>query len=292
MMVALSAILYGGITAGGNFLLGVGLSVYEVSIYSLVIILVLLLPPLALRRDLFIKREYSLFYLIYGLIGASLQLSSFLALFLGVPVAIVAMLINTQPVWTTIIGRTFLGEAVNKRQMLAMAIALIGVVILLEPWTARQLGQMTGILFSLAAGFLLSLWIIWGRRGGLNIQHSVTITFGFAASTLTMLLLFYPLVKLFSTDEKIIRLSFDLPASQWYFLIIFVLIANLTPHLLFFTGIRSVKAVTAGILLLLEPLSAAILAVIIFGQPLTPFMILGGSIILASNYFIIKKGRE
>ncbi|MBE9542024.1 MAG: EamA family transporter, partial [Proteobacteria bacterium] len=231
-------------------------------------------------------------YLIYGVIGAILQLSSFLALFLGVPVAIVAMLINTQPIWTTIFGRYFLGERVEKRQIIAMVIALIGVIILLEPWTATRWGQMTGILLSLTAGFSLSLWIIWGRRGGLNIQHGVTITFGFIASTLAMLLLCYPLVKCFSADERIIRLSFDLQANQWYFLIIFVLVTTLIPHLLFFNSIRYVKVVTAGILLLLEPLSAALLAVIIFAQPLTPFMALGGAIILGSNYFIIKRGKE
>ena len=291
-MVALSAILYGGITAGGDFLLRKGLSVYEVSIYTPVILLILLLPLLVKRSDLFIKKEYIPFYLVYGVIGAMLQLSSFLALFLGVPVAIVAMLINTQPVWTTIIGRYFLGERVDKRQIIAMAIALAGVIILLEPWTATRWGQTTGILFSLAAGFSLSLWIIWGRRGGLNIQHGVTITFGFIISSLVMLLLLYPLVKYFSSDERIIRLSFDLEANQWYFLIIFVILANLIPHLLFFNSIRYVKVVTAGILLLLEPLSAALLAVILFGQALTPFMALGGAIILGSNYFIIKRGRE
>lgn len=292
LMVAISAILFGGITAGGDYLLRLGLSVYEISIYTFLLIFLMLVPLCLVQRKLLIDKKHFSFYLAFGFIGASLQLTSLMALFMGVPIAIVAILINSQPIWTTLIGRYFLGEAVDKNQTLAIIIALMGLFILLEPWTAERLGQITGILLSLVASLLLSLWIILGRKGGLKKEHGLAITFGYVTFTLISLIIFYPLICLLSSNEKIIRISFDLSTYQWVSLIIFALIANLIPHLLFFTGIRKVKAMTAGILLLMEPLSATIMAVIFFSQPLTTFMMIGGTIILSSNYLILKKRKE
>ena len=291
-MIALAALLFGGITAGGDFLLQAGLSVYEISIYTFLFLFIMLLPLLLLQRELFVKKKQFLFYLGFGLIGASLQLTSLMALFMGVPIAIVAILINSQPIWTAIIGKYFLGEVIDKKQLLAIFIALVGLFILLEPWTAERIGQITGILLSLVAGLLLSLWIILGRRGGLKMEHGLTITFGYVTFTLISLLLFYPLLWFIISDESIIRVSIDLSTYQWVSLFIFALLANLIPHLLFFTGIKTVKAMTAGILLLMEPLSATIMAVILFSQPLTLFMIFGGAIILSSNYLILKRRKE
>jgi len=289
LMVAASAILYGGITAGGDFLLGQGLSVYEISLYTVFIGLASLVPYLFLHRELLVRRELLPFYMVYGLIGAVLQLSSFSALFLGVPVAIVAVLLNTQPLWTTIIGHFWLKERAGRRQLTAMAIALAGLFILLEPWHAERMGQLTGILFALAGGLSLSLWIIWGRRGGMSNQRGITITLGYLLFTGLSLVLIYPLVLLFTEDDRLVRLSLNLPGNSWIFLLIFVLLANLLPHLLFYTGIQKVKAVTAGMLLLMEPLSAALLATLIFGEAITGYMVVGGSLILLSNYFILDK---
>lgn len=287
LMVAASAILYGGITAGGDFLIGQGLSVYELSLYTLLIGLIPLAPYLVLHRELLIRRALFKFYMIYGIIGAVLQLTSFSALFLGVPVAIVAMLLNTQPVWTTIIGHFWLKERAGRRQLMAMAVAFVGLFILIEPWQAERLGQVKGIFLGLAGGISLSLWVIWGRKGGMNGQRGLTITLGYFLFTAIALLLIYPLVLLITDDDRLVRLSLNLPGNIWLFLIIFVLIANLLPHLLFYTGIKKVKAITAGMLLLLEPVSAALLATLIFGEALTPFMVVGGLLILLSNYFIL-----
>ncbi|MBE9536342.1 MAG: DMT family transporter [Proteobacteria bacterium] len=289
LMVAVSAILYGGIAAGGDFLIDKGVSVYEISLYTIFISLVVLTPYLVLHRELLVRRALFRFYIIYGLIGAALQLTLFSALFLGVPVAIAAMLLNTQPVWTTIIGHFWLKERAGRRQLTAVGIALVGLFILLEPWHAEHFGQVTGILFGLGGGLSLSLWVIWGRRGGMNDQHAVTITLGYLLFTGLSLLLIYPFLLLFTEDDRLVRISLSLPGNIWILLIIYVLITNLLPHLLFYTGIQKVKAVTAGMLLLMEPVSAALLATLIFGEAVTAYMVVGGLLILFSNYFILDK---
>jgi len=288
-MVGMSAILYGGITAGGDFLLSVGLSVYELSVYTLFFLLISILPVIIIKRELLFQRSLLSFYLVYGFIGAVLQLSSISALVLGVPVAILAMLLNTQPIWTTIIGHFYLKEKVSRKHVFAIMLALAGVVVLLEPWHTDKLGHIPGIILSLLGGLSLSLWIVWGRKGGLNRQHAITITFGYILFSLTSLLILYPFVTLITSNEMITGFSLSIPSVGWKFLAIYALLVNLLPHLLFFTGIKMVKAVTAGLLLLLEPVSATLIATFIFKQELTTYIVIGGALILLSNYFVIKR---
>ena len=53
-------------------------------------------------------------------------------------------------------------------------------------------------------------------------------------------------------------------------------------YLLFFTGMRSIRAASASILTLLEPLTATILSWFMFGERLAPTGILGGLFLLAA----------
>jgi len=69
----------------------------------------------------------------------------------------------------------------------------------------------------------------------------------------------------------------------------FTIFAGVLPNLLAFAGMRKVDASTTGVLLLFEPISAAVLAFIFFNQPLTSNIWLGGGLILFSNYILLRK---
>jgi drug/metabolite transporter (DMT)-like permease len=74
--------------------------------------------------------------------------------------------------------------------------------------------------------------------------------------------------------------------------VIYAAIGGVIPHLLFYRGFKKIEASVAGILLLLEPISASILAALFFDQPIGPDIILGGALILLSNYFVIRSGSD
>ena len=67
------------------------------------------------------------------------------------------------------------------------------------------------------------------------------------------------------------------------------LIAGVIPYSLFYKGVEKIEASVAGVILLLEPVSATILAAILFGQPITLNILLGGVLILLSNYLVVRK---
>lgn len=282
----LAAILYGTITVGGQFFANLGLSLYEISLYAILFVSLILLPVVLIKRQYLIKREMLPFFIIYGFIGALLELTQFGGIVLGVPVAVVALLLYSQPIWTTLFGKLMLREQITNRKVLAVVFALAGVVLLLKPWNIESVGPIAGIISALLGGLFLSLWVIWGRKSGIDKKHFITTTFGYTSFSVVWLLLMWPIVAFFIHEPNITRLSINFPFQYWLYFLIFALISGVIPHSFFYKGIKKIHASAAGIILLLEPVSAIILAVILFTQPIGFNILSGGALILFSNYLI------
>lgn len=297
LFVVITGIMFGSLVFGGQVFVNMGLSLYEISLFTMVFGL-LLLPFIILRKECRFRRDMVGFFLVFGIFGAVTRLSQFGSLVLGVPVAIVVLLLYTQPVWTVIFSKLFLKERLTRHKILAMVLVLTGMVILVNPFTVTDIGNPFGIVVALIGGVALSGFVIYGRRSGVKRYffimttkryHFITTTFGYMVFTLIILAISYPIMSLFTQDLSIIRVSFNLPAIMWLYLFIFVLVSGIIPYALLFKGEQKVSASRAGIILLLEPVSASILAMLFLQQPLTVNIIIGGALILFSNYLVIRK---
>lgn len=293
LAVVVGATLYGGITFGGRYFALRGFSLLEISLTGVLFaalpltLVVLVWPRLRpSRRDLDV-------YLAFGVVGAALQLTQFGGIVLGVPVAIVALLLYTQPVWTVILGRWLLAEPVTGHKVLAAALAVAGTVVLVDPFdvTAAQL-PVLGLAVSLAAGLMLSLWLVLARVSALRDNHPVTTNLGYAAATTAVLLLLAPLVRAWLPDPSLSGLDPAVWLVHWRSVGLYTLLANIAPAILVMWGMRSVDASSAGVLLLMEPVSAALLASWAFGEALTGHVLVGGSLILAANAVLIRGERS
>ncbi|HWP92217.1 MAG TPA: EamA family transporter [Thermodesulfobacteriota bacterium] len=289
--VTTAALLYGTIAAGGQFFINSGLSLFEVSLYRVLLISLILLPVVLVKRQYLIKREAIYFFTVYGLIGAFLELTQFAGIALGVPVAIVVFLLYSQPVWTVPLARLMLDEKITVRKILSVVIALLGLAVLLKSWDIKSFDSMAGVTCALLGGIFLSLWIIWGRKSGMNNQHYLTTTIGWSGFSVVWLLLLWPITALFIQEPSIVEFSLHSLSDHWVNFLIFGFVAGVIPHLLFYRGMKNVQASIAGIILLLEPVSATLLAKITFGQPIGLNVIWGGGLILLSNYLVIRESK-
>jgi drug/metabolite transporter (DMT)-like permease len=285
LLIAIAGILYGTITVSSQLLTNLGLSLYEISIYTTIFAVLLLTPVVLIKREYLFKRKDIKFFVIYGLVQAFLQIFQMGGVALGAPVAIVAFLLYTQPIYTSIFGKFMLSEKISRRKLLAIVIAIIGLFVLLKPWDIETVGSTLGITFGFLGGIFLSLWIIYGRKSGLNKKHPITSSFGMFSFSLVWLLLFAPFI--FLTNDITIIKFVAYPLEYWIYFIIISFIIFVLPVNIFYKGVQKVSASTAGVVLLLEPISAAALASILFDQIITYNIILGGFLILLSNYIVV-----
>ena len=287
--IVISAIFFGLIIPGGQFFSSLGFSLYDISVYPLLFLFLFTLPIIVIKKTCPIKRDNILFFLLYGLIGAFLQLTQYGGVIFGTPVAIVAILLYTQPIWTTFFGRLILNEKITNMKLLAVVVAFLGVVFLLSPWNIGNVGSTKGLISSLLGGIFLSLWVIFARKTGINKDYYINTLSAYSFFSLIWLILLFPVIRLFSQNEYLIKLSFNFPISYWAYFGLFCLIAVFLPNSLFYKAIEKVEASKAGIILLLEPVVASIVAMSVFSQYLNSSIVVGGGLILISNYLAIKE---
>lgn len=284
-LVSAAAVLFGTVTIGGQYFSDKGLSLYEIAFFPLLLTFLIVLPALLIYRKR-LRRPPFWLSVVYGLIGALAELTQFGGIALGIPVAVTALLLYTQPVWTCVLAKVFLSEVISVRKLIATSLTILGIVLLVKSDVGGGTYDPLGIVVALVGGVFISLWVIWGRKSGISKQHYLVTTSAWSGFSSAWLLVLWPVLTQLSTSE-IFRLSFRSFSEHWSQLMLFALIAGVLPGLLLFRGLQNVSASSAGILLLLEPVSSTILAVVLFAQRINEFIMAGGILILIANILVI-----
>ncbi|MFD4612297.1 MULTISPECIES: DMT family transporter [unclassified Streptomyces] len=191
----------------------------------------------------------------------------------GLAVATVVTL-GAGPVLIALGARLTMGERLGRAGLAAVAGALAGLGVLVlgsggaavRPW---------GVLLALlsAVGYcamtLLTRW--WGRDGGAD--HSGSTLGAFAVTSLCLL----P----FALREGLVPHTGD-PVQVLWLLAYIASVPTALAYALYFAGAAVVRSATVSVIMLLEPVSAAVLAVALLGEHLTPATLLGTALMLGS----------
>lgn len=217
-------------------------------------------------------------------------LLQFESLVLGLQPAVSALLLYTQPIWTIIFGKAFFSENIGRAKIGMVVVGLFGVLLIVNPESFfREIGSSNffGELSALAGGIFLSLWIILGKKGRLeNFKSPGEMAFAVRGSTLV-----FVSVSCFSTIAIGYHTFFESPeliTANLIPLFAFSVVAGAMPDYLVYRGIEKLQSLQIGVLLLLEPISSAILSAILLISSLTLFEVAGGCLILFSNYLFAR----
>ena len=283
--ILIAGTLFGSITVGTQLFINTGLSLYEVSIIPFILGVIVTLPIVLFIKKYRLRKSMLGLFLMFGIFGGIMRLSYTNALILGVPVATVALLIYSQPFWTMLLSKIFLKEPITKRNVIALIFVGTGLIVLINPISLLEINSPFGIFLATLAGVSYSGWIIYSRKGGIKKIPFITSTFSYIAFSLAFIILSYPIISLVTDNADTVKFSLDHSATLWLGLLALIS-ARIIGYALFFKGVEKVPASTSGLLLIVEPLSAMILAVIILQQPLTPNIIFGGIFIILGNLFL------
>jgi drug/metabolite transporter (DMT)-like permease len=209
LYVIIAGLLSGTIVFGGQIFINLGLSLYQIAVIP-PLFSFLLIPLVALKKNLRPSKEMVKAFPVFGLVGALTILSEFGALFLGVPVAVVVLLLYTQPLWTIIFSRIFLKERITKQKLFAIAIFFLGMLTLSNPFTISAKWNLSGIIVALIGGVSLSGWVIFGRIFGIRRYPPVTTQIGYTFFSLLFLVASHPIISSFF-DSSFTSFSLNIP---------------------------------------------------------------------------------
>ncbi len=210
---------------------------------------------------------------IRGLAGASAMFFYITALSLN-DLGEVGSLSNLNPIFTVFIAYIILKERFNSKVWLAIAIALVGVFMIRNPFTQNF---SISHIFILIATAMMSLGNVTNRKLKLMGVESWIIV---ASFLLFGSLIFFP------------KLLLDRPSYslQSYAYIITAGILMTTGHYFLTSAARYIESKNISIIGLLSVFEFIFLGYFIFGEELTEIKFLGGVLIILSAIIVIRMG--
>ena len=190
------------------------------------------------------------------------------------PLSTAAILLYTSPVWIMLMSILFFHEKLDKRKLIALALAFAGCV--LVSGISGQGMTVTGLLVGLGSGIGYGLYSILGKIA-LRKYSSYTVTtytFIFAAAGSWIINQPADMISKFSSSQDL----------GFLFILCFLtaLITAVIPFLSYTLGLESVEASKAGIIATIEPMVATLIGIIVFAEKLTIMSGAGILLILAA----------
>jgi drug/metabolite transporter (DMT)-like permease len=183
---------------------------------------------------------------------------------------------TSTPIFLAVLGPLLLRDRLQPSALIATVVGMAGVAVMIGLDASGDV-RPEGVSLGLAAAALGAMIVISGKYLG-TTQNVATVTAVQTASAVVVLLPIALLSGAAVSPKDLVLLA--------------VLGVGLTAIslTLYFQALRNVSVQTAGVLGLLEPLSAEVLAWIVLGEPLTLATGIGGALIVAGVMIVRPRG--
>ena len=207
----------------------------------------------------------------------------FFAALKHLPLAEAITIYFVQPLLLTALSALFLGETIRLRRIMAIAIGLIGIMVILQPsliifgWPA---------LLPLITALAMACYVALTRRlAGQVHPYQMQMMVGFSATaTLGLALLVGPMFEIPWT-------SFNWPTSQQLTWVAYMGLAATIGHIFIVWAAGNAPASVLAPFQYLEIITATILGYLVFNDVPATSTILGSSIIIGSGIYLFHRER-
>ena len=189
--------------------------------------------------------------------------------------ALAAVLLYTAPAWVTVLARFFFGEAVTRVKVIALALTLMGVCGVSLGAGKSGLSQAitpTAIGAGLTAGFCYSMYYLFGKRFSSRYSSPNLFLYMLPVGALTLL----PLVDFVHKTPV-----------AWAALACIALFCTYGAYFCYYNGLKYLEASRASITATLEPVVAALMAFVWWGETFSLVGYIGAALILSAVLLMV-----
>ena len=190
--------------------------------------------------------------------------------------AVAAVLLYTSPAFVVILSAILWKDKITKKKLIALLLAFLGCTFVTGLWSGDAAVTAWGAVLGVASGLFYGLYSIFGRYA-LAHYKPFTVTF--------YTFLFAGLGALAALRPAELAAGFSVPGVVWVALGLIV-VCTVAPYLLYTYGLAGMDSGKAAILASVEPVTAAIVGVLAFGEPMSVMVLLGLLCILACVYIL------
>jgi drug/metabolite transporter (DMT)-like permease len=288
LMVTAAAVLFGVNGTVAKIVLHSGISSLRLSeIRSTGALLGLVLVVAATRpQTLRVTRGELPFLVLFGVCGVALvQLFYFLAI-RRLPVGIALLIEYLAPLlvalWARFVGR----EPVRRRIWVALALALVGLSLVVDIWGGVSLSG-AGVAFALLGALSYVVYLLLADHAVAGRDALSLLAYGFLFASL-----FWAAVQpwwsfpagLVGSDVTLLGRLADSHLPLWALLAWMVIFGTMAPFALIVGSLRHLSATRVGIIAMLEPVAGAVVAYAWLDETLGAVQLTGGAIVLTGIF--------
>jgi drug/metabolite transporter (DMT)-like permease len=181
--------------------------------------------------------------------------------------SVAAVLLYTAPAIVMVLSFFLFQESFTKRKIIALVLTFTGCVLVTGVLTDQGNVSLVGILFGLGAGLGYALYSIFGRYAIKKGYHTLTITF------YTFLIAW--IGTLFFVDFGRISAVITESAGMLCFGISLGIAGTVLPYMTYTIGLRYVDNSKASIIASIEPVTATLIGLLLYGETITPSGLFG-----------------
>ena len=246
--------------------------------FACLLAIVLVTAPRTLRMT---RRELPA-VAVYGLVGfVFVQLLYFVAI-RRLEVGIALLIEFTAPVFVALWARFVLKEPVRGRVWAALALSVGGLSLVAQVWQGGTLDGI-GVLAAFGAAVSLAVYFLLGEHNvGRRDPVSLTcLAFGFTT-------LFWAVVRpwwrfpyeLLGRDISLLGNLADRQLPMWVLAAWLIVLGTVVPFTLSVGALRHLRAAQVGLVGMVEPVAASVVAFLWLGEQLGIVQIVGGAVVL------------
>uniref|UniRef100_A0A7V2ZH57 DMT family transporter n=1 Tax=Ignavibacterium album TaxID=591197 RepID=A0A7V2ZH57_9BACT len=192
-------------------------------------------------------------------------------------------IIGTAPVFIALLGWLFLKEKLSSKKFLGIAIAFIGLILLIgkgNPWNINLISNV-GDLLVLSSSFTWGIYSIINKKISLNYSPLMTIFYLFVF----MALIIIP----FNINQRAVNSVINLSSIGWISILFLGLLCSGVSYVIWAYALREMHSAKVGAYLYLEPFVTVLTAWWLLKEEITLLMVFSGLLIIFGVYIVNKE---
>lgn len=258
-----------------------GLSVGEILTWRFLLAAVLLWTYLFLfkRKLIQLSLKQILISSALGVFGYSLFSTLYFMSIQGISISLAALLLFTFPIFVNVGAYFFLKEKMTLKQVISLIFATLGIAILV--WGPLFINSFSAVIYALLAAVSYAIYVLVSGRVQQGVEPLSSSLYVITSAGIALLLFHQP--------------SFDrlLHFSNYEYLIFLGLatVCTVAPLTLFLAGLQRLSSSKASLVVMIEPVVAAIAAWLILDEKLSLAQAAGALLVLFSLFLNATKSK-
>ncbi len=242
-----------------------------------------LLLAVTRRESLRLTRRELPYLIVFGIAGVALVQWLYFVAIGRLPIGIALLLEYLGPILIAIWAWAVFKEPIRRRIWLALVLALVGLSVVVEAWSGLSLDGL-GVAAGLLAAVAYAIYVLMAEHA-VKWRNPASLTaYGFLFAALFWAAV-HPLWRFPGDrlDDSVSLLGhLDQHSLPVWLLLLYVVVAGtMITFLLVAAALRHISATRVGIVAMLEPVSASVVAFLWLGESFGTAQLIGGFIVLA-----------